>query len=191
MSGTNGSGVDLAAMAAERERRSARRSELAARYGTTIVQLTMVVPGPLKDSRAIRTAALHGVALLDEALTLSGLRPIHREAWNSPAGPCTLWAVETVATTAKRITLRLEETYTLGRLWDFDVCDAQGTTIDRAAFGLGARSCLVCDGIAAVCAGRRLHPIEMVLTRFEYLLGRGISELGGEDGLPEHGRIQP
>jgi holo-ACP synthase len=187
MSGARAGGVDLAAVTAERERRAARRAELSAAYRATIVQLTMVVPGPRKDSRDIRTAAMHGGSLLDEALTRSSLLTTHHEAWGSPAGPCAFWAIVAEAAHVKRITLLLEETYVLGRLWDFDVCDAEGTTIDRDAFGLGARTCLVCGDAAAVCAGRRLHPIEEVSARFQNLLARGIGELGGEDGLPEHG----
>ncbi len=167
----------LAAMLAERERRAERRAALSAECGATVVQLTICAPGVRKDGADIRRAARYGAALLEKVLAERGLRTLHGESRDGEAGPCWLWVVEAEASLVKGVAVGLENGYSLGRLWDFDVYGPEGSKLDRESVGSDARTCFVCGSPAAVCAGRRLHEPTEVARLFSELLERGMVEL--------------
>ena len=166
----------LDAVLDDRDRRQARRSLLTAEYARTLVQLTMVVPGQCKDGTDISEAARLGAARLERVLEGRALPVLHRESWNGAAGPCFMWVLEADAALVKGVTVGLEDGYSLGRLWDFDVYDARGSKLDREAVGSAARTCFVCGSPAVVCAGRRLHGSAEVVRLFVGILERGIAE---------------
>jgi holo-ACP synthase CitX len=84
--------------------------------------------------------------------------------------------VDAEATLVKNVAIGLEDGYSLGRLWDFDVYGPEGSKQDRAEIGKAARTCFVCGSPAAVCAGRRVHELAEVERRFHELLTLGICE---------------
>ncbi|MFA6508342.1 MAG: citrate lyase holo-[acyl-carrier protein] synthase [Treponemataceae bacterium] len=167
----------LAEMLAERDRREYRRTVLATEYKATIVQLTIVAPGVRKDSPDIRKAFWYGKALLENVLTERGLRTLLSESREGNAGPCSMWVVEAEAALVKRAAVGLEDGYSLGRLWDFDVYGPGGLKLDREAVGSDARKCFVCESPAAICAGRRLHGSAEVVRCFMEILERGIEDM--------------
>ncbi|GAB1482069.1 citrate lyase holo-[acyl-carrier protein] synthase [Treponema sp.] len=170
----------LALVLSEREQRTARRSALATEYRATVVQLTISAPGVRKDGPDIRSAAEKGAALLEKELAERGLRLSHRETQDGQAGPCIFWVLEAEAVLVKEIAVGLENGYSLGRLWDFDVYSPEGLKLDRESLGSETRTCYVCRSPAAVCAGRRLHESVEVVQRFSELLKRGMEELGSK-----------
>jgi len=137
----------------------------------------MVVPGQRKDGPEISEAARLGAVRLEGVLEGRALAVLHRESWNGAAGPCFMWVVEADTALVKGVTVGLEDGYSLGRLWDFDVYDARGLKLDREAIGSAARTCFVCGSPATVCAGRRLHGSAEVVGHFAGILERGIAEL--------------
>ena len=173
----------LAAVLAERDRRGERRAALSAEYGATVVQLTICAPGVRKDGNDIRKAARSGAALLERVFAERGLRTLHGESRDGEAGPCFLWVVEAEAALVKGVAVGLENGYSLGRLWDFDVYGPGGSKLDRESVGSEARTCFVCGSPAAVCAGRRLHESAEVARRFSELLERGMEELESKGDL--------
>jgi len=167
----------LAAVLDDRYRRQDRRCRLTIEYARTLVQLTMVVPGQRKDGPEISEAARLGAARLEAVLEGRALAVLHRESWNGAAGPCFMWVLEAGAALVKGVTVGLEDGYSLGRLWDFDVYDGKGSKLDREAVGSATRTCFVCGSPAAICAGRRLHGSAEVVWRFTGILERGMAEL--------------
>ncbi len=167
----------LAAVLAERERRARRREELSAAYGGTVVQLTIAAPGRRKDGDDIRKAALFGAAAFERLLGGRGARTLYGETLHGEAGPCFLWVVDADAEYVKGLSIGLEEGYSLGRLWDFDVYGPGGSKLDREFFKKGPRTCFVCGSPAAVCAGRRVHELAEVERRFVEMLDRGIEDI--------------
>jgi holo-ACP synthase len=126
---------------------------------------------------AARQAALLGAVSFERLLENRGARTLHGEAFDGAAGPCFLWVVDAEAEPVKELAIGLEEGYSLGRLWDFDVYGPGGSKLDREAFGKGPRACFVCGSPAAACAGRRVHELADVERRFAEMLDRGIEEI--------------
>ncbi len=167
----------LAKTLTERERRFRRRTELVAQGLGTVVQLTITAPGIRKDGDDIRRAAQWGAALLELRLSERTWAYEKREWWDGDTGPCGFWVIFAPPMSVKGITVGLEEGYSLGRLWDFDVYGPGNVKLDRESMGSDPRKCFICGEPAAICAGRRLHSPEEVAKRFQELLQRGMEEL--------------
>jgi holo-ACP synthase CitX len=148
------------------------QAELAARWGGPVLSLTVVSPGPVKNSPRIDrvfTAAVKAVAGL---LADRGWRALERCRRLSAAGPELLMAVEANPAALKSALADLEDLHPLGRLWDADVLKA-GRPLSRAAVGRPRRRCLVCGAAAAPCARSRRHSLAELDAAVEALLFHG------------------
>jgi holo-ACP synthase len=151
--------VDLAAMLERREVRVARQRALLGRFGRPVVSLTLVNPGPVKDTAEARFVFEAAQAAIRRTLGDEG-RPLEFvEESLLPTGPEAMLVVDAEAFGLKRALVRLEEGHPLGRLWDLDVIDRDGTTVGRSLLGLPARTCLVCGEAAHACARARRHAL--------------------------------
>jgi holo-ACP synthase CitX len=171
----------LADVLADREARSARRAELAARWASSgrpvaVVQLSLAAPGPVKSDAEIQLAVSLGARSWEDRAAALGLPLLHSEAREGASGPCRLWVVDADARETKSLIIGLEEGSSLGRLWDFDVYDESARHVGRETLGAPARRCYLCGEAAAVCAGRRVHALDAVERRFRELLRAGIAD---------------
>lgn len=64
---------------------------------------------------------------------------------------------------AKKISIEIEESHPLGRLFDIDVYDLNGFPIDREQFGLKRRRCIICNDEARICIINRKHSLNEIL----------------------------
>ncbi len=151
--------VTLVQMLERREARVAAQQALRARHGRTLLQLTLVNPGPVKDSAAMRYVFQQGLAALDQRFATVGMQVLVREAACHLTGPEALWVLSADALALKREAIALEEGHPLGRLWDVDVIGADGRSISRQQLGLPPRTCLLCDQPAHVCSRNRSHAL--------------------------------
>ncbi|XBS71591.1 citrate lyase holo-[acyl-carrier protein] synthase [Acerihabitans sp. KWT182] len=165
-----GPGVTLDALLAAKERRAARQSAWLGRYGLPLLSLTLVTPGPVKDSLRYRQ-------LMAEALNACGRMLADRgwpvAAWQAfwlPTGPEAFYSVDGEAAQIKAAAVALEQRHPLGRLWDMDVLSVHGGLIGRKALGQAGRRCLVCHRPAHVCGRSRRHPLPEVMMKIEALL---------------------
>ena len=55
----------------------------------------------------------------------------------------------------KKITVEIENNLSVGRLFDMDVLDENGTHIERMEIGESPRTCLLCGNPAKECARSR------------------------------------
>lgn len=171
----------LADVLADREARSARRAELAARWAgagrpIAVVQLSLAVPGAVKSDPEIRLAVSLGARAWEDRAAVLGLPLLHSETREGASGPCRLWVVDADARETKSLIIGLEEGSSLGRLWDFDVYDEESRHVGRDTLGVPPRRCYLCGEAAAVCAGRRVHALDAVERRFRELLRAGIAD---------------
>lgn len=151
--------VDLAAMLARREARVARRGAVLARHRQPVVSLTLVTPGPVKDTAEARYVFGLAVAAIRALLAGARLPVVDAEEQRLATGPEALFVVAAEPTALKRLLVGLEERHPLGRLWDIDVVDADGQGVGRGVLGLPARACLVCERPAHACARAQCHPL--------------------------------
>lgn len=151
--------ISLAQMLARREARYASQQALLARFGQALVQLTLVNPGPIKDTAQARLVFDEGLQALEQALKSAGQAVVAQEGAYLVTGPELLMAVAADAWAIKRSLVALEEQHPLGRLWDVDVLDLTGTSVSRQQLGRPARRCLLCDKSAHACARSGQHAL--------------------------------
>ncbi|SFN85191.1 holo-ACP synthase [Formivibrio citricus] len=151
--------VSLEEILAARDSRVERQQAALARWRLPLVSLTLVMPGPLKDSDTARFLLDEAIAEVDALCRDRGWVVRSFEAIRQPTGPEALYAVDTDAQTLKRALTGLEEQHALGRLWDMDVIDPVEGSLSRRSLGLESRRCLVCDEPGHACARSRAHPL--------------------------------
>lgn len=78
--------------------------------------------------------------------------------------------VDPAALTLKRLTVGIEESHRLGRLFDIDVFIHTPTPLGRTALGLAARRCLVCDRPAHECVRSRRHRLPELYAKIATLV---------------------
>ncbi|WP_077609664.1 citrate lyase holo-[acyl-carrier protein] synthase [Clostridium sp. Marseille-P2415] len=173
--------VTLEEMLYFREEKVRMQEELRKKHeGVTIVALGMNVPGPRKTSPAILLAFTEGGEALDRLFSGNGLHVTEEAVIKEKAGYLKLYAVKSLDHLfVKKITVRLEETHPLGRLFDIDVYDGAGRGISREELGASVRKCLICEKDAKICGRSRNHTVEELYCRVENIIDSWLKEGGG------------
>ena len=154
--------VELPAMLAAREERAARQDAWLEKYDCPLLSF----PGSVKTSPDLRRAFEAGLLALEGALEAAGLSPTARTEIHAPTGDEALLAIDGDAAAIKEIATRIEEEYPLGRLFDMDVLNADGTKLSRSV----PRRCLLCTEQAQNCARSRRHSVAELTAEIERLL---------------------
>lgn len=155
----SGRAVTLAQMLERREARVATQQALRQRFGSPVLTLTLVTPGPLKDSVEARAVFTAGIAAISTTLESTGARVLAFEPVLAITGPEALYAVGVDAPTLKRALIFLEERHPLGRLWDADVMAPNGISVARRDLAVEPRRCLICEEPAHACARSGRHTL--------------------------------
>jgi holo-ACP synthase len=156
---TNGVSVSLAQMLDRREQRVVDQQALLKRFGRPLVQLTLVTPGPVKDTAQARFVFDQGLAALHQALWLAGHVVLAQQGSYGVTGPEMLMVIDAEPLSLKGMVLQIEEQHVLGRLWDVDVLDLTGSSVSRQQLGVPARRCLLCDEPAHACSRSGQHAL--------------------------------
>ena len=155
----SGDPISLAQMLNRREARCAMQQNLLSRFGRALVQLTLVNPGPVKDTAQARFVFDQGLAALQQALTDGGLAVLAQDGGHFVTGPEILMVIDAEPLLIKHITLQIEEQHPLGRLWDVDVIDVTGASVSRQQLNRPPRLCLLCGQPAHACARSGAHAL--------------------------------
>ena len=147
---------------AARETRATKQKQLLAEFKLPLVCFTMNIAGPVKDSPMIRRAFDEGVSLLSKQL--SGI--VHREIFYAATGCEGYFSVASDASAIKAICTAIEESCPLGRLFDMDVLDIDGTKLERKV----ERSCLICGKAGRFCAASRAHDVSLLQQTTERII---------------------
>jgi len=137
-----------------RETRVRVQREMLEKNGCPLVCFTMNIAGPRKTSLLIERAFRYGLDRLKEGLKDSEITE-KRIEYNK-CGPIAYLSVKCNAVGIKKICTEIEESNSLGRLFDIDVIDVDGKKLARAV----ERSCIVCGALGRACAAGRLHSVE-------------------------------
>ena len=159
--------VSLQEILNAREARVHTQKQLLDIYQKSLLCFTMNIPGPQKLDRDISIGFHVGLWLLRNAL---GQHLVYQQHTLAATGCEAYIVADMPATELKQLAVDLEEIQPIGRLFDIDVLDCDGTKINRELLGLPRRTCLLCQKDAAVCARSRAHPLEELLDRTNFLL---------------------
>ncbi|WP_124065634.1 citrate lyase holo-[acyl-carrier protein] synthase [Clostridium sp. E02] len=150
-----------------RDKKVRIQEELHLKYkGCTIVALAMNIPGPQKTSPDIYLAFTEGTTALETLLSKETLLLKERVTVTDKGGYLKLYAVDCKdPVLVKGLTVHLEETHPLGRLYDIDVYGEDGKGISRLMVGGRRRTCLICDKDAKICGRSRNHSVSELSSR--------------------------
>lgn len=162
--------VSLPELLASRESRQLRQQRWLAKHSVTLISLTIVSPGAIKDTpltRSIFNLAWQGITTLCSKQRWISLE---REVFMLATGLEGFIAIDQPAELVKRAAMTLEQEHPIARLWDIDIINTQGHILSRRDMKLAPRSCLICQQDARICARNRIHSIAELLTVMEALL---------------------
>lgn len=151
-----------------REARAQRQQALLNTYQKPLICFTMNIPGPVKLDRDVAIGFFVGCRLLRD--TLPKDRVLYTRAYREHTGCEAYFVVDMPARELKQLTVEIEDADQVGRLFDMDVLDTDGTKISRESLGYPSRKCLLCDQDAMVCGSRRVHSAEQLRERTDFLL---------------------
>ena len=160
--------ITLDALLQSRDNRHALQQQLLQQHpGSTLVCLTVVMPGSVKRNLySVVTAQAALTALLDRlGEQVQAVRARDLETGYEAYLITGLPALE-----AKRVTCDIEDSHPLGRLFDIDVMDTDGTPISRQTVGGEARRCLLCDHEARWCMRNHSHSQEELMAHIKKLI---------------------
>lgn len=145
--------VTLQQMLEAREMRVALQKSLLNTYKTPLICFTMNIAGPIKTSQLIERAFFEGIELLQSRLPKKSI--LHQEIDVSATGCQAMFCASMNAQKLKAICTDIEESCPLGRLFDMDVLDTDGTKLNRN----NTRGCIVCGAPGRECAAGRIHTV--------------------------------
>ncbi len=137
-----------------REKRVQKQKELISKYNSPLVCFTMNIAGPVKVTPLIRRAFFEGVLLLENALPEDKI--LEKEIISAKTGFEAFFSFDMNEKEIKDICVEIEESTSLGRLFDMDVLDIQGDKLERK----NERGCFVCGKKGRFCSAGRVHSVE-------------------------------
>lgn len=158
--------INVAMMAGCRERRREKQISAIEAFGVPCISFSLNIPGSIKDKPVYRVLHQKGMVLLDNSF---GNFIKFKDLTYLPTGPEAIIAVSLDAGVIKKQTIKLEDSTPMGRLFDMDVIDVNGTSLSRRDLGMPGRKCLICENEAALCARSRKHSLDQLLERIRLI----------------------
>lgn len=147
------SAVTLEQILQAREDRVRLQRQMLHEYNCPLVCYTMNIAGPVKNSPLIERGFRAGLDHLEQVLPKESIRK--RIVDISVTGCQAIFAVSMDAPLLKQTCTAIEDSTSLGRLFDMDVLDTDGTKLERTQL----RGCIVCGAPGRGCAAGRVHPV--------------------------------
>ena len=162
--------ITLDQLLLSREHRHEKQMALiSAHPALTLVCLTVVMPGSVKrNSHSLIVANAAMTAVLEcFSDTL-----VKVEAYDLQTGYEAYFMIKLPREQAKRLTCKIENEHPLGRLFDLDVLNAEGTPMSRLDVGEQARRCMLCDNDARYCMRNHSHSQEELQNHIQNMIDR-------------------
>ena len=166
--------ITLEQILESRDRRVQRQRSLLSLYnGKTLLCLTVMPPGPVKRSAMSLKIAAAAVEAVRSAFS-----PVFEELRDLETGYEGYFIADMAPIDAKKLAVHLEETHSLGRLFDLDVIlslkkavFADGVRpLGREDLGLEPRKCIICGRPVRECMRERTHTTEDLLEKYESIV---------------------
>lgn len=158
--------VTVKDMLRARDERAARQADFLRRHRSALISFTMNIAGAIKVDDQIRRAFREGEKWINAHLTRQAVPVLDCVQTMVFTGCEALWAVDAEATWLKAQMTAIEESCPLGRLFDIDVMDTDGTHLSRGT----ERTCLICGGPVRACARSRVHSAEALYAKAQEII---------------------
>ena len=152
-----------------REKRVAIQNKMIKKYNKPVISFTMNIPGPIKVNNKIKKAFDIGKNLILENLKENNIKVLEIQELNENTGNELFISINSLAEKIKNITVAIEESCELGRLFDIDVIDINFEKLSRKSF----RKCLICEEQAQECGRSRKHSVKELQDKVEEILSKG------------------
>ena len=152
-----------------REKRVAIQNKMIKKYNKPVISFTMNIPGPIKTNNKVKKAFDIGKNLILENLKENNIKVLEIQELNENTGNELFISVNSLAEKIKNMTVAIEESCELGRLFDIDVIDINFEKLSRKSF----RKCLICEEQAQKCGRSRKHSIKELQDKVEEILSKG------------------
>ena len=162
--------ITLTEILMAREERVSTQNALLSEYRCPVISFTMNMAGPVKVTAASHRAFLWGCDQLRQSFAQNHFSVLAEKSRALPTGDEAYFAIDAPAGTVKALCVELEESNAIGRLFDMDVIDTDGSKLERGA----ERSCIVCGKPGRDCASRRLHTVAELRQRTDERLTCGL-----------------
>lgn len=149
----------LEELLAARERRDTKQKALIRKFSLPLVSFMVNMPGPNKNTMLTKRIFTEGFKVFFEVMNSKDIPQVYREVNFLPAGAEGYIVVDCCETDLKGMTVAIEETHPLGRLFDFDVIGIHSNHLSRDTLEIPKRKCLLCDEAAHACGRSRKHSL--------------------------------
>lgn len=139
-----------------RDKRVAIQQNLINTYNKPVISFTMNIPGAIKTNSQIKKAFDYGKELLLTQLKIENIEILDFIELNELTGNELFIALNEEAKKIKNLTIKIEETSEIGRIFDIDVIDKNFEKLSRKSF----RKCLICNSQAQECGRSRRHSVD-------------------------------
>ncbi|MDF7667371.1 citrate lyase holo-[acyl-carrier protein] synthase [Orbaceae bacterium ESL0727] len=166
-----GKPVTLAQMLSAKEQRVLHQQQAINHYSSALISLTLVIPGPVKQSPVTHYLFEQAIAAIKTTLADHHIPILDQQYYDEVTGEEAIIVVDYAAISLKEICIQLEIDHPLGRLWDIDVIDPlTHMSVSRSQFDFPRRTCFVCDDEAKVCGRMRKHSLDDLFSAMAALI---------------------
>ena len=168
--------ITLEEIMQSRENRADKQKKLISEYKLPLISFTVNMPGALKRNPISLIAFKEGYDEIRKVLYKEGLIPVFIERIELKTGSETYIVVDINENKLKELTLRLENSHPLGRLWDFDIIGTDGASISREKLNYPRRKCFICEEEAHACARSRKHSVDGLVQKVNEIVTKYMKE---------------
>ena len=158
--------VTVFQMAEARDRRKEYQSTLINTHKYPLISFTLNIPGPVKNTPAFKRIFEEGCRQITNRLSDNIVSINSRDELT---GLEAYYSISLSAKEIKQITVEIEVSHRLGRLFDIDVIDVNHLSISRKDLDLEQRKCLICEKPAFICGRNRTHTVEVLLDKIDQI----------------------
>ena len=149
--------VSLEEMLAAREYRVCIQQTILQEYKKPLISFTLNIPGEYKIYPLVFQAFEEGKQAIECLLNRKTILSARVESFVKKTGCEAFYWADYPATDLKQLMLSVEEYHPLGRFFDIDVLDADGTPLHGVECGRKERPCFICGKPVWKCSRSRTH----------------------------------
>jgi len=148
-----------------RDNRQEKIIELINKYNTTVIVFSLNIVGPIKVFNLSKKTFNEGFSLILRLLNDNNYDIKYICINEQNYGLESYFVVDCNETEIKTKLCRVEDSSTLGRLFDIDVITNKGNKISREDIELEGRKCILCNSPVFICSRSRKHSVEDLINK--------------------------